>query len=315
MPASWQASADVRKNLNPAPWSQSEAKDAAYAIGTGLDEMIAYFKRKPSAVKELLDDSIEPLIELTYSSANKPEFDAKARDAARHNLTALITPLLESDPKSATCNEFESLLPLTLFAHRLYPAGDTRTAVVMKRTNAAYRACGSFEAATEDYFPALLAGKEAPADDLEDLFDLYIWSLWLIEAELYPDIALPAEARAFAPKVWKYFTAYRLADASEFKDGARDQRFIKIADLATHIAHIPTGVHRFPLYVADSPSLYRFHRENFYPVMQSGQLDLLASFVDTLRQYGCTAPPSAAATRPPTRCSGTRYCTTTAAGP
>jgi hypothetical protein len=64
--------------------------------------------------------------------------------------------------------------------------------------------------------------------------------------------------------------------------------FIEIADLATHIAHIPTGVHRFPLYVADSPSLYRFHRANFYPVMQSGEVDLFASFVDTLRQYGCT---------------------------
>jgi hypothetical protein len=292
MPASWQAPAEVSKGLHPAPWSQGEAKDAKYAIGVGLDEMIAYFKQKHSAVKELWDDSIEALIQLTYSSANRPAFDAKARKAARQNLATLIEPFIELDPKSATCTEFDSLLPIALFAlfaHKLYPPGNTRTAVVTKRTNAAYRACGSFEAATEDYLHAILAGEEEPADNLEDLFDLYIWTLWLIEAELYPDIALPAEARAFAPKVWKYFRTYRLPDASDFKDGARDQMFIKIADLATHIAHIPTGVHRFPLYVSDSPSLYRFHRENFYPVMQSGQRDLLASFVDTLRQYGCTA--------------------------
>jgi hypothetical protein len=54
------------------------------------------------------------------------------------------------------------------------------------------------------------------------------------------------------------------------------------------MAHIPTGAHRFPLYVQDLPSLYRFYRENFYPVLLSGDLDLFASFMDTLRQYGCT---------------------------
>jgi len=288
MPVSWRPPAEVQKGLDPAPWSQREAKDAEYAVRTGVDEIIRYFERKPSAVQKLWDDSIEALIEVTYASANKPELDAKARDAARNNLTALITRYLDLDPETATCAEFDSLLPLALFAHKFYPADDTRTGVVTDRTNAAYRDCGSLEAATEDYLPAILAGEEEPADDLEDLFALYIWSVWLIEAELYPDIELPPEARTFAPKAWKYFKTYRLAGASEFDEGAQDRRFIRIADLATHIAHIPTGVHRFPLYVADLPSLYRFHRENFYAVMESGPINLFASLVDSLRQYGCT---------------------------
>jgi hypothetical protein len=67
-----------------------------------------------------------------------------------------------------------------------------------------------------------------------------------------------------------------------------DDGFVAVADLAPHIAHIPTGTHRFPLYVPDHPDLYRYHRENFYAVMQLGELDLFASLVDTLRQYGCT---------------------------
>ena len=33
----------------------------------------------------------------------------------------------------------------------------------------------------------------------------------------------------------------------------------------------------------------RFIRENFYPVMAMGELDLFAEFVDLLRQYGCDA--------------------------
>ena len=262
--------------------------------------MIGYFERKPSAVQKLWDDSIEALIQVTYASANQPELDAKARDAARNNLATLITPYLELDPATATCDDIDDLLPLAIFAHQLYGAGDRRTSVITKRTNAAYGACGSLKAATEiDLREALAPDTVSPEDvekgevlkdlkDLEDLFDVYIWTLWLIEAELYPDIKLPAEARRFGPKAWEYFKAYPLPGASSFRDGARDERFITLADLATHIAHIPTGTHRFPLYVADSPSLYRFHRENFYAVMQSGDVDLFASFVDSLRQYGCT---------------------------
>ena len=286
MPESWRPSADVRKSLNPMPWSESEAKDAEYAIKSGLEEMIGYFERKPSAVKFLWDDSIEALIDVTYTSANKPEFDAKVRDAARNNLTALITPYLKLDRESAKCDEFELLLPLAIFAHRLYPAKDTRTEAVTKRTNAAYRVCGSLDDATEYDIQEILADKHAPPDEL---FELYIWCLWFIEAELYPDIELPIEAHEFSRALWKYFETYRFAGASEFEKGAWDKEFIEIADLATHIVHIPTGTHRFPLYVEDSPDLYRFHRENFYPVLQTDNLDLLASIVDSLRQYGCTA--------------------------
>jgi hypothetical protein len=160
---------------------------------------------------------------------------------------------------------------------------------VTKRTNAAYSACGSLVAATGIDLQEIPADKDARLEDIEDLFDLYLWTLWFIEAELYPGIELPVEAREFGREVWKYFETFRLTGASEFEEGARDERFIKIADLATHIAHIPSGTHRFPLYVEDSPGLYRFHRENFYPVLQLGELDLFASFVDSLRQYGCTA--------------------------
>jgi hypothetical protein len=285
MPESWRPPADLRQSLNPAPWSQSEAKDADYAIETGLNEMIGYFERKPSAVQNLWDDSVEALIQVTYASANTPEFDARASGAARKNLTALVTPYLERDPASAICDEFEALLPLALFAHKLFPANDRRTDAITKRTNAAYRDCGSLEEATGHRLQKVLADKNV---GLEVLFELHLWTLWFIEAELYPDIELPAETGAFGPALWKYFETYRFPRRDDFEAGAWDEDFIVIADLATHIVHIPTGVHRFPLYVEDSPNLYRFHREHFYTAMQLGEPDLFASFIDTLRQYGCT---------------------------
>jgi hypothetical protein len=146
MPASWQPSAEMKKGLDPAPWSESEAKDARYSIETGLNEMVDFFKSKPSAIESLWADSVEALMQVTYSSANSPEFDEKVREAARTNLSALITAHFNAhrDPK-ADCDEFERLLPLALFAHKLYPADDSRTTMVTKRTNAAYRACGCSE--------------------------------------------------------------------------------------------------------------------------------------------------------------------------
>ena len=88
--------------------------------------------------------------------------------------------------------------------------------------------------------------------------------------------------------LWRYLENYALTGASAFEDGAWDDEFVEIAYLATHIAYIPTGNHRHPIYVEDSPGLYLFHRENFYPVLAMGELDLVAEFVDSLRQYGCT---------------------------
>jgi hypothetical protein len=288
MPASWQPSAEMKKSLNPAPWSESEAKDVQYAIETGLNEMISYFEKKPSAIESLWADSVEALIQFTYASANPPELDAKMRDVARANLTALITTHFNSKRNSKVdCDEFERLLPLALFAHKLYPADDSRTKMVTKRTNEAFRACGSLEAATAHRYENILAVKQAPPSKL---LEVYIWTLWFQEAELYPDIELPAKIRDYAPALWKYFQTYRLAGANEFKEeGPFDEKFIEIADLAPHIAHIVTGTNRYPLYVEDHPHLYRFHRDNFYAVMQVGELDLFASVVDTLRQYGCTA--------------------------
>jgi hypothetical protein len=235
MPASWQPSAEMKKGLDPAPWSESEAKDAQYSIETGVNEMIDFFKKKPSAIESLWADSIEALIQVTYSSANSPEFDEKVREASRANLTTLITTHFKKRSSKVDCDEFERLLPLALLAHKLYPAGDSRTDMVTKRTNAAYRACGSVEVATGVDIKKVLGVKQAAPSAL---LEVYIWALWFMDAEAYPDIELPAEARQYGRALWKYFQTYRLDGASKFKGGPFDEKFIEIADLAPpHRSH------------------------------------------------------------------------------
>jgi hypothetical protein len=287
MPESWLPPPKLKESLSSAPWSKAEDKDAEQAIERGVDEMIAFFRRKPSVVVSLWGDSIEALIQVTFSSANKPALDAKVRKAASDNLTMLIDTFFKRKPDAAqvTCDDFERLLPLAIHAHKLYPQGDARTERVTKRANAAYRTCSSLVEATAVDHRKILAEKQVTPDRL---FEVYIWALWLMDAELFPAIELPDEARAYGPALWQYLRTQSLTPASKFEDGPWDDKFIAIADLAPHLAHIPTGTHRFPLYVEDFPELYRFHRENFYAVMQVKELDLFASLVDTLRQYGCT---------------------------
>jgi hypothetical protein len=287
MPESWRPRGEAQKGLSRAePWSQSEAKDAEYAIKKGLDEIIGLFLKRPSAVQDIWDESVAALLEVTYSSANKPGFDAVARDSAQRNLTMLIDPYIKRGAKTAKCDEFVKLLPLAIYAHKFYPAKDPRTGKMVALTNAGYRDCGSFANAIDFDYKKRFSEKKLSSDKV---FDLVLWSLYLIEAELYPDIELPAESREFSPALWSFLETYPLAGASAFKNGAWNEEFVVIAYLATHIAFIPTGNHRYPIYIEDSPKLYRFHRENFYPVLQMGELDLVAEFVDSLRQYGCTA--------------------------
>jgi len=261
--------------------------------------MIHLYAKRPAAVVALHEDAVASLIEVTYAGVNPPAVNFAARAAARSNLNMLADPYLRRDPNSVNCRQYAQLLPLTIYAlakssHlRVMAASieggvgrnDSRMGALVALTNSAYRACGSLEAAMNYDYKKILESKQISIDDA---FDLVIWSLLFVEAQLVPGLELPAAARDFPPALWRYLDNYPLIGANAYPDGAWNERFIDTAYLATHIAYIPTGNHRHPIYVEDSPKLYRFLRENLYAVLQMGELDLVAEFVDSLRQYGCT---------------------------
>ena len=152
-------------------------------------------------------------------------------------------------------------------------------------TNSAYHSCGSLPAAMGYDYRRKLAAANVSTDDLGDLV---LWSVSFTDAQLVAGLELPAEARDLPPALWRFLTHYPFPGARSYRNGASDMRFYDTAYLATHIAYIPTGYGRYSIYVEDAPSLYRFLRENFYAVLEMGELDLVAEFVDLFRQYGCT---------------------------
>jgi hypothetical protein len=285
MPETWLPQTEVQKKLTyPEPWTAAEAEDASKAIQGGLNEMIAYYEKKPEAMKSVWEDTIGSVIEVTYSGSNRHDIQAQGISAARKYLEALMDPFVKRDPKTAKCDEFEDTIPFTLYANRLLDQSDPRREQILAFTNAAYEECDSLADAMGYDYPKLLSDPNSP---VESVFDLVIWSLLWIEAETVPGLVMPKGAKEFSPALWKYLETYPLPDADTFDDGAEDDQFVEVAYLATHIAYIPTGNHRYPLYIEDSPNLYRFLRENFYPILEMGELDLVAEVVDTFRQYGC----------------------------
>jgi hypothetical protein len=155
---------------------------------------------------------------------------------------------------------------------------------MVRLANSAYRACGSLQAALGyDYRNRL-----AETLSIDEVWDLAMWSITFTDAQLVPGLEVPVEARDLPPALWRFLARYPLAGARTYADGAKDERFYNTAYLATHLAYIPTGYGRHPITIADAPWLYRFLRENFYAVLDMGELDLTAEFVDLFREYGCT---------------------------
>lgn len=286
MPENWRPTGAAQKRLPATAWSASEAEEARFAIRTGVDEMVRIYAQRPGAVEDIWEDSVASLIEVSYSGANAPSLDTKVRDGARKNLTALIRPYLGRDARTAKCDEYALIMPLAIYAHNNYESNDERIGKMVALANASYRACGSVKAVMKVDYRPILAGTKATTDDV--VFDMVIWSLLFTEAQTVPGLDVADEVRQFPESLWRFLTTYRLPGASEYPDKGENSAFIDTAYLATHIAYLPTGNHRFPIYVEDSPALYHFHRENFYAVLEMGELDLVAEFVDSLRQYGCT---------------------------
>ena len=214
-----------------------------------------------------------------------PALKASALQEARAVLTPLLRSYLESPIAQVSCNQYSSLLSFTIYAHTLLPPTDPRTGEMIRRTNIALHDCGSIEAAMKTDYRRTLANAYASTDAL---FDLAMWSISFTDAQTITGLELPPDAQALPPALWQYIRRYSFPTAYDHTEGAANPMFYDAAYLATHLAYIPTGYGRYPIYIEDAPNLYRFLRENFYAVLAFGELDLTAEFVDLFRQYGCT---------------------------
>jgi hypothetical protein len=289
MPESWRPSIELAGRLSSANWTAEEAQYSSYAVHKGLNELNDFFERHPEAISEIGADAVEAFINASYAAENMPSLKRAAREAARLALVELIAPYLDRRDSSITCSDYADLVTYAIYAHTLLEPGDPRHAKLVSLTNSANRACDTIVSILDCDPVKILAD---PNSSIDDVYELVVWAVTFIEAQVVPRLELRDDARELPARLWRYLEVYPLVGAAGFTEGPLSDDFIATAYLATHIGYIPTGYGRHPIHVEDSPRLYDFIRSNFYTVLEStsmpGQLDLLSEFVDLLRQYGCT---------------------------
>jgi hypothetical protein len=280
MPESWRPLGTVHGTLSQSPWSSAESEETERAVRVGLAELITFFETNPGSVQALGIDSVECLVDATYSASNYPDMRETARTYALRNLTLLVNQQLNRAEESVQCGAYPQLVTLCNYANTLYPENSEERKRMIMLANAALMRCNVFE----DYGEVL----ESDQVGRNKIRALLHWSIVMIEAQTVPRLQVPENGAALVPMLWEFFSTYPLAYARTYPEGAQNKKFIETAYLATHIGYMPTGYGRHPIYVEDAPWLYRFLRENFYEVLEAGNLELVAEFVDLFREYGCT---------------------------
>ena len=288
LPIDWQPSPNIRETLSNEAWTSREQKRANRAVIHGLDEMVEYQLSKPETVTALWDNSVEAYIDTAYAADNMPTLRDKALSVAQRHLMVIATPYTK--PENAVCADVSTYLTLVIYAHSLSQRLDNHAdladlqGVLVDKTNQSLEDCGSLNTLM-GYDYRLFLG--SPKTLNGDVYDMVMWSILFIDALTITALNLPDGVESFVSDLWVYLATYPTPDAVTFKEGANNATFYDLAYLMTHVGYVPTGYGRHALTVQTAPWLYRFLRANFYAVMEMGELDLTAEFVDLFRQYGC----------------------------
>lgn len=280
MPANWRPHGSVSESLDQSPWTATEAEAADAAVYKGLIEIVEFFNARPEQVYALGINSVESVVNAGYAAGNMPNLQRMAYINALRNLSMIVSRRLQRAHIPPSCAEHLKIVSYCNYMHLLYPPGlNPEKDRLIGLANDALASCNT----TVDY-DKLLAG---PIEQGR-VFNLLMRAIVFVEAQTVPGLDVPDNEKELPAAVWKFFESYPLEGARAYPDGARAKPFIRTAYLATHIGYLPTGYDRHPIYISDAPWLYRFLRENFYAVLESGNLDLISEFVDLFRQYGCT---------------------------
>jgi hypothetical protein len=291
LPSAWRPSIPLMQTLDNSKWTSAEQEDAHAAVWSGLEEMIAFQEQHPTSVTELWDNSVEAYIDVAYGADHQPKLKDRALDIAIKHFDELWTPHENNERSLTQCDEVSTALTLVVYAHNLSerrPENQklvNQTKQLIQRTNQSISQCGSLSKLMTYEYSKVISKPNAPN---AEVYDMVMWSIIFIDALRIKALQLPAETRAFVSVLWRYLATYPMPAAVTFKKGANDSFFYDLAYLITHVGYIPTGYGRHQLTREHGVWLHQFIRTNFYAVMEMGELDLTAEFVDLIRQYGCT---------------------------
>lgn len=289
-PESWKPSKTTLQFTDSGePWTQEEQKLANEAARKGLEELVDFFNKiSKKRIKNLSTNAANSLMDECFGSADNPEFHKIACEA-----TARVVNIVAEDYVGRsicqTCHESHykaKLLGYANYLTRILPGDSeirqTRDALI-PCMQASFDACGSLSNYLERKdWKSDLKTLDTPRHRIRHFVHR---SNQLTDLYNVPGLQVPPDLDQFTAALWHYLAKYKI---HYLKGGHHDSETVHHAYMATHAAYMPTGYGRHMQYVEDAPWLYKYIRENFYETMELEDPDLVAEFVDIVRQYGCT---------------------------
>jgi hypothetical protein len=295
MPPLWRPPSTLSFQDQGKPWSFAEQSLANEAVEKALEELTSFYEHNitTSRIKELSTDAVNSLIDEAYGSQSRPVAHKMALEAASRNLKLVANKYTTDNPKYQGCKgTYRKLkyvgygqylvnnLPYDTELHQLQKT-------LVKVVNDMFHSCGSLEEVLDlGNLKKIFRNKKQDADEV--VYDWVMKAIALTDCLTVPGLHMPKGTDEFIANVWDYLQQYKLTNAREHPKGYANRKTRLYAWLATHIAYLPTGYGRHKQYIEDAPFLYRYIRENFYPAMEYGMLDLVCEFIDLVRQYGCS---------------------------
>jgi hypothetical protein len=301
LPAAWRASSSLVKEIDNITKPVNITAAAESAARNAFQELVDLMKR-PGMVQELGTDALEPIINGAFAGSNMQDVREVGLSFGQEILLTLARVELDTD--TPTCAELrDSDLP-TLVQYGQYlqlqmPPNATMRAIqddLENATNAALDNCSSLE----DYlgfdprdrlgkYPKSVQEASSSKDWIDPIYSMVLQAVDTLGLLGIQRLHMPNGALDYVASFWAYLFDYPFPHAREYIDGLFDPAFEQNSYIVTHLAYVVTGYQRYALTPNDAPWLFHYLRENFYPAVESGHLDLYAEFLDNFRQYGCTS--------------------------
>mmetsp|Transcript_46372 Transcript_46372/g.132703 ORF Transcript_46372/g.132703 Transcript_46372/m.132703 type:complete len:550 (-) Transcript_46372:83-1732(-) len=316
LPASWAPSTELQKKLANISIAGNLSSAAEAAARGAYSELVDFIGR--AGMREKLGtDALESTINGAFAGSNMPDIQTHALAEGTDILLELAAPYLDPQQDSrevGKCSELQDGDLATLVSYALYikqqaphnATVDFALERLENATNLALVACGTLQELL-GFEPSSRLGKlPISAEDavkmtsIDRVYGMVLQEVDLIGLLANPRLQMPNGTSDYVADFWNYLSRYPFPGFSDY-NASQLYNFDQNSYVVTHIPYIVTGEQRHEIYVSDAPWLFSYLRENFYAAMENTEHDLLAEFVDNLRQYGCTEE-NDAQTR-----DGTRY--------
>jgi len=272
----------------------------AAAARIAFDELLEVALR-PGMIREHGEEALDAVVSCASTWTDIPDLQEQAFGRARDMLVGLGVHFAQLKKQGSTCEELKDGGVPTLIRHGNYLRSRLPHNATLDKT---LHLLADFvnEAIVDCEDLATLLGFEpsrrlaifpenatkVAKDTGGSLYSALIAAVDIAGMLADENIKMPAGALQFLGDFWNYLSHYPFPKATELVD--QPSSLISIGHFVTDAAiNFASGSGIYTVEISYTPWMYRFIRENFYAILQTGNIDLIGKMLKTLQAYKCNS--------------------------